>query len=493
VEGGWAFSLPVPEHGEIAGLEQAFEIWAEKQRQRRRVYEGRIRWGYPCEVEVERRGSMVVESGTREIVVRLTNPTDTAVTARAELDLPPGVTLVGPSAPQSDHLPAGATIERRGMLQFEPTPEAASRIVEVKAMAGDRLLATSKVAFSPAWSWIVVGPFPAGSRAAHRLYFGPEAEHGPEVTFATSAGPVRWQIVPQEHLMADGDLDFSELLGRHDRVAAYVLTRLRAERSGPAELHIGSDDTFAVWLNGVQVASRETYRAAAPDQDVVPIELQAGENVLVMKVAQDIGDWKAFVRLSGPGNTDLHGVHDAFADLARYAAARPPAERIVESPKPRRWRIAGPIQRLPNDPAVGVPPELLASMRSAADWPPALPGLTWQDWIPEPGSDGTIDLTDALGPQCYATAYAATQIVVETETPVEIVSGADGGLRLWLNGELVLDAKEPRTFVFDMYRVPATLRPGRNRLLAMVNQKCGNWLFRTEILDRSKRPARPVE
>ena len=38
------------------------------------------------------------------------------------------------------------------------------------------------------------------------------------------------------------------------------------------------------------------YRAAAPDQDGYPVELRQGENLLVIKVFQSVGDWQFCVR-----------------------------------------------------------------------------------------------------------------------------------------------------------------------------------------------------
>jgi hypothetical protein len=42
------------------------------------------------------------------------------------------------------------------------------------------------------------------------------------------------------------------------------------------------------------------HRGAAPDQDLVPIQLRAGANTIVLKIANDDGGFGAYVRISDP-------------------------------------------------------------------------------------------------------------------------------------------------------------------------------------------------
>jgi hypothetical protein len=123
-------------------------------------------------------------------------------------------------------------------------------------------------------------------------------------------------------------------------------------------------------------------------------------------------------------------------------------------------------------------------------WPPR--DVEWRAWSPPAGSDGTVDLAGMLGQHCHKTAWVALEIQASSVTPVEIVTGADDGLRLWLNGELLVDADRPQQFQYDAYRARGELRAGPNRLLACVSQECGDWTFRAELMDLAKQPPRPL-
>jgi poly(3-hydroxybutyrate) depolymerase len=52
---------------------------------------------------------------------------------------------------------------------------------------------------------------------------------------------------------------------------------------GPAELSIGSDRTYSVWLNGKLVHTRRTAEAFSPDKDRVAVELSRGDNLVILR------------------------------------------------------------------------------------------------------------------------------------------------------------------------------------------------------------------
>lgn len=72
--------------------------------------------------------------------------------------------------------------------------------------------------------------------------------------------------------------------------SATYLTRV-ITASAPAALNVGlgSDDGLEVWLNGEKILSREILRTAAPNQDVLELPLQAGENRLMLKIYNAAG------------------------------------------------------------------------------------------------------------------------------------------------------------------------------------------------------------
>ncbi len=74
------------------------------------------------------------------------------------------------------------------------------------------------------------------------------------------------------------------------------------------------------------------------------------------------------------------------------------------------------------------------------------------------------------------TCYALAIIYSATQREVVLLAGADDQLRLWLNGNRVLDS--PRFTPHDHHAIGATLRAGQNTILAkVVNQGGGHGLF----------------
>jgi lysophospholipase L1-like esterase len=103
----------------------------------------------------------------------------------------------------------------------------------------------------------------------------------------------------------DLDLDgltnnLSPVFGVRNDSFGYALTVLHSPVDQDAELLLGSDDGFAVWLNGSQVgANLEVGRWVAVDSDRFPVRLQKGRNVLLVKISQMIGEWGFCVRFKG--------------------------------------------------------------------------------------------------------------------------------------------------------------------------------------------------
>jgi GNAT superfamily N-acetyltransferase len=66
-----------------------------------------------------------------------------------------------------------------------------------------------------------------------------------------------------------------------------------------ALLRIGSCDGIKVWLNGEQVWSNNKNRKAKIDEDIVPVQLSAGRNELLLKmVNHEANDWGFYCRIT---------------------------------------------------------------------------------------------------------------------------------------------------------------------------------------------------
>lgn len=141
--------------------------------------------------------------------------------------------------------------------------------------------------------WFHAGPFAAADfKAAYNSAFAPEkaitAKRNKKVTtpridVTKPIGDSKWTAQPT---WKDGVVH-NTLKG--DNSANYLYRTIEVPLKGPLEISLGRDDAIKVWLNGKQVLAKEVAGGAAPDQDKVTLQLQAGSNELLVKIINATG------------------------------------------------------------------------------------------------------------------------------------------------------------------------------------------------------------
>ncbi len=120
---------------------------------------------------------------------------------------------------------------------------------------------------------------------------------------------------------------------------------------------------------------------------------------------------------------------------------------------------------------------------------PAHPDITkpvqGKTWIPAPqdafDGNGILDLNHPWGPQNNCVAFLVTEISSNTAQTVMITAGSDDGLTVWVNGNKVHEDRDQRGVTLDELEIPAKLKKGKNRLVAMVQQGGGGWGLEMKI------------
>ena len=141
-------------------------------------------------------------------------------------------------------------------------------------------------------AWALAGPYWEEDKTGSELFdtvFPPEEEGGSQLT---------WRI-----LSGVGETPWIFDLGAHmpgEHRVAYLKTRIVSQTSQVVRLELASDDGVKVWLNGQVIHSRNVTRGLTLWEDQVTAPLRAGENTLIVKVTQEVGDWKMAARLRRP-------------------------------------------------------------------------------------------------------------------------------------------------------------------------------------------------
>lgn len=107
-------------------------------------------------------------------------------------------------------------------------------------------------------------------------------------------------------------------------------------------------------------------------------------------------------------------------------------------------------------------------------------GVVWKE-----ASDGRreadgyngIDFQAEFGPVTDVVAYAYRDIESSEDRRVELKVGSDDGIKIWINGEIVLTNHVRRALQPGDDAVIVTLRSGINKLLVKVEQAAGEWGF----------------
>jgi hypothetical protein len=164
-------------------------------------------------------------------------------------------------------------------------------------------------------NWLVVGPFPnPGGRPQGEMDAVPKckgyecdylkgeaayiAEAGKEVALE-GGKKVAWKACK-----SDSDLvDFLALAGLNmgdgENIAAYAFCWVEVDQDVDAQVRVGSDDGYKLWIDGQLVKAVHEHRGAEQDQETHKVKLAKGKHPLLLKVDTDWGQFAFYLRVLG--------------------------------------------------------------------------------------------------------------------------------------------------------------------------------------------------
>jgi hypothetical protein len=168
--------------------------------------------------------------------------------------------------------------------------------------------------------WLVAGPFPnPGERPDNNGFnvdylknYAGEIGHVPTngMEIKTDDGTVvKWQ----QYAASTTDINFFDiehlkLKPMQDDILCYNACWLDCDADKEVELRIGSDDGYKLWVNHKLVAEQNVYRAMDMDQETYKIKLNKGRNLILLKVAQDWGDFQFTLRIVDADGEEVPGI-----------------------------------------------------------------------------------------------------------------------------------------------------------------------------------------
>lgn len=149
-------------------------------------------------------------------------------------------------------------------------------------------------------SWLVLAPIPidgeSGASEIDREFFKGEGTVTPKAGDKVTVGAS--QVTWTAHQTSDYFIDFLQSFGkqRGEYVAGYAVAYVVADEAMPVTLALSTNDQGKAWLNGKQVFKFTDTRTLEKDTDRVDVALVKGQNVLVLKVINEVNNWQACAR-----------------------------------------------------------------------------------------------------------------------------------------------------------------------------------------------------
>jgi len=151
--------------------------------------------------------------------------------------------------------------------------------------------------------WLVAGPFAGGDVAAEYL----PAEAGLRPAEGQEAGEHTWKRV--EHLGYSAEvLELGELHGKGSEATNYAFTLVESPATQEGFLWLGYDERAKVWLNGEVIFENPARRTFVLAGNRIPVQLEKGENRLLIKVSNFTGDTGLSAHLVDEDGDRLPGI-----------------------------------------------------------------------------------------------------------------------------------------------------------------------------------------
>ncbi|MCX6152188.1 MAG: putative Ig domain-containing protein [Ignavibacteriales bacterium] len=129
--------------------------------------------------------------------------------------------------------------------------------------------------------WYSVSPFATSPNTSFSTSFEPEKEIDLKRSYLD--GKLKWSI---KNDWKDGKVNYFEQV---DNCVNYLFRLITTNRDTTIKVYLGSDDGIIVWLNDGKILEHNENRGAAPNQEVIDLNLKKGENKFLMKVSNNAG------------------------------------------------------------------------------------------------------------------------------------------------------------------------------------------------------------
>jgi hypothetical protein len=154
-------------------------------------------------------------------------------------------------------------------------------------------------------NWLVLAPLglaeESGATEIDRDFLKGEASIAPKAggTVMVGGKELAWTT----HQTTDYFIDFLQSFGkeRGEYVAGYAVAYVIADDEMKVTLALSTNDQGKAWLNGKEIFKFVETRVLEKDTDRVDVTLAKGQNILVLKVVNEVNNWQGCARFLKDG------------------------------------------------------------------------------------------------------------------------------------------------------------------------------------------------
>jgi len=167
----------------------------------------------------------------------------------------------------------------------------------------------------------LISPFDNADGKGFAAEYPPERELDYDAEYEGTHFPARWRVgVPMNH---QRNVDLRDLVSPGTGVTAYGNTYVKVPEETNYLLRITTTDPIKVWVNDIEVLSRQTIDADATDQFSFPVLLRAGWNRILFKSCHLEGGWQVGIGVTHPDGRLVKGLENS-AGPVDVAEGQPP-------------------------------------------------------------------------------------------------------------------------------------------------------------------------
>ncbi len=154
-------------------------------------------------------------------------------------------------------------------------------------------------------NWLVLAPLAiaeeSGAAEIDRDFLKGEASLAPKPDGKVMVGGK--ELAWRAHQTSDYFIDFLQSFGkeRGEYVAGYAVAYVIADEEMKVTLALSTNDQGKAWLNGREVFKFAETRVLDKDTDRIDVTLAKGQNILVLKVINEVNNWQGCARFLKDG------------------------------------------------------------------------------------------------------------------------------------------------------------------------------------------------